>query len=671
MTITELTPLARGGMAELHLGRMRGVAGVETTVVVKRILPTLLERQDFVEMFVSEARIAATLQHPNIVQTYQVGEDHDGYYIAMEYLQGADLRQVTRQLRQSGQGFPSELALQMCIGMLAGLHYAHTRTRPDGTPAEIVHRDVSPHNTFVTWDGAVKLLDFGVAKASGNLSSDTDVVQGKLRYMAPEQCLNAVVDARSDVYSTGVMLYEMLTGHRAHPGKERATIQANLLDHPVPDPTTHGVHLPEDLHRIVMKAVRKKRGERFQTARQFLDALEDYCQANGIFPSASRLGEWARELVPEPQRRTRNRTGAITKERLTETKLTSTVHAQLRQIGGVTIAHLRGRLNESFDGRAIGEQLDGPTVLDLEAIERITSFGIRAWLDMLRVSSARPLYLARVPDGFVNQIAMVRGLLGDGKVCSFSVPILDDNSVSSTLELSGTAGVAFLADGTLPSGTLDDDLEVYAVLRDSFEPSPPPNIAGAIRELDALDDLPPIEKRLDHDRTTFVVRRSLDGGLRWKRLLDGLEGEVTFDFTAVVETSDEGITAFVRALRRVAPDLRDVTFRSPNLATWTALHNHLELRRQLALDSLMVAASCAQSACPDHGLRRRSAALVEDTRLVLPSCRSCGDTMVSTELDAVPGFVEVAEVPAVISEEARSGCVGQLLGWFRRAGSSV
>jgi serine/threonine protein kinase len=661
MSITELTPLARGGMAELHLARMTGVAGVETTVVVKRILPELLERTDFVELFISEARVAATLQHPNIVQTHQVGEDHDGYYIVMEYLQGADLRQVIRHLRQGRAGFPLELALQITIGMLGGLHYAHERSHPDGTPMGIVHRDVSPHNTFVTWDGAVKLLDFGVAKASSNLASDGELVQGKLRYMSPEQCLNATIDARSDVYSAGVMLYEMLTGQRAHPGRDRAAIQRHLLDEPVARPASHGVHLPEDLERVLMRAVRKRRGERFQTAREFQMALEDFCQANGIFPSASRLGDWVREVVPRPQTDAPNRTATITKERLTEQPLRSTTHADLRRVADITIVRVHGRLNEAFDGRAIGDQLDGTVVLDLAGVERITSFGIRSWLDMLRVSRARPLYFARVPETFTNQVTMVRGLLGKGRVASFLVPVEDDEP--RTVELSGPAGRAFLVDGTLEDAVLDDDLEVYQVLEEAFDPEPPANIAGALRDLDSVEELPAIEKRLDADRTTVVLRRALGGGMRWRRLLDGLEGHVLFDLTAVTDVSAVAAEEFTRALCRIEPDLGSLAFRAPPKPLWNALLTEPALARKASLESLKVVARCQTPECGDHDLPRPVVALAEaDGTMVLPSCPTCSGPMRSEALQELLPPTESTPDP---STTGRSGCIGQLFSWFR------
>lgn len=677
-SITALTPLARGGMAELHVGRMQGIAGVEQLVVVKRILPSLAHRTDFVEMFISEARVSATLQHPNIVQTYNVGEDDEGYYITMEYLQGADLRRILTCLAQEKTAIPQEFALQIIIGVLAGLHYAHERTGVDGQSLNIVHRDVSPHNAYVTWDGAVKLLDFGVAKASNNLNPDEDLVQGKLRYMSPEQVLNAPIDRRTDVYAAGVMLYELLTGHRAHAGKARADIQRAIIDLPVRKPAELGIKLPEELEQILLRSLRKKRAERFQTARDFQSALEDFCQSRGIYPSPIRLGEWVQQLVPTPQSSsTANRTGSLPqpKQAKPDKKLRSTAHAELRQVAGVTVVHLRGRLNEGFDGRAVGEQLDGPVVLDLDGVERITSFGIRSWLEMLKVSCAKPLYIARMPTTFLNQVGMVRGLLGKGKVVSFYLPFLcPEDQAEFRVLVEGKAAKRMLDFGDLPKAAcprdsthkpnFDEDFDLFDVLADDFLAEPPSAIVGVLAELDSARDLPPIEKVLEGDVTTFHIRRSLDDSLRWKRLLDGLEGDVIFDLNEVTSTSTAGIDSLVRALRVVAPDLRTVTLAAGPREFWDALFAAEPIRSKLLLESLVVPATCSSPTCADHGLIRSLEAHPPRARggdFTLESCRSCMSPMEAQAgtLTDVPGFgAKKKKAPAKKAVPAqRRGCL--------------
>ncbi len=669
-------------MAELHVGKMKGVAGVEKLVVIKRILPELAHRPDIVDMFVSEARVSALLQHPNIVQTYDVGKDESGYYIAMEYLEGSDLRKLMRQVFSEGKRFPTEFALQIVSGMLAGLHYAHERRGPDGTPLGIVHRDVSPHNTFITWDGAVKLLDFGVAKATNNLNDDDDFVQGKLRYMSPEQCLNATLDRRSDVYAAGVVLYELLTGTRAHRGKERTEIQASILDKPIPPPTAHGVKLDEELLAIVMRPLEKRRDARFQTAREFQRAIESYCQRRGIFPSPIRLGEWVRELLPTPQHNALNRTSSITRAPPPSRRLRSTQHAELRIVGGITVVHFRGRLDESFDGRTVGEQLEGPTLFDLDGVERITSFGIRSWLEMMRTARAKPLYFARVPEPFINQVSMVRGLLGKGSVCSFYVPFLcpyDHHELHPLLE--GEEGKRFLTLGEIPAITcprdpahrpmLDEELDLFEVIAEAYVTSPPKRIRSLLRRLDDDRDVPPIEKVLDGDTTVIHIRRSLDGSPRWRRILDGLEGAVVLDLSETTSVTEDGVKRLASALAPAAPDLQRITVRAGRRELWEALHERPALRPLLELRSLVVPVRCPAVGCSEHGLVREIEVATEgDPPFELAPCRSCLGPVEQVErtLEGLPGFAAPPpkqSAPSERPQQQQVGCgPGCLLGIF-------
>ena len=191
-------------------------------MVIKRILPQLATKTDFVEMFLDEARIAATLQHPNVVQMYDVGVVDGNYFIAMEYLHGEDVRSLQRTLHRQDKRLPLEHALNIVIGVASGLHYAHEKVGFDGKPLEIVHRDVTPQNVIVTYDGAVKLLDFGIAKASNRFGETRfGTLKGKVPYMSPEQCRGEPLDRRSDIFSLGIMLYELTLGKAALSGQER------------------------------------------------------------------------------------------------------------------------------------------------------------------------------------------------------------------------------------------------------------------------------------------------------------------------------------------------------------------------------------------------------------------------------------------------------------------
>src|SRR5262249_50451282 len=202
-------------MAELFLAQLPGADGFAKRVVIKRVLPALARDREFITMFVEEARLAATLHHQNIVQVLDIGQDESGPFFAMEYLHGGDVGEILRTV--DADGMPLEIALQIAHGACAGLHYAHERKTADGKPLGIVHRDVSPQNLFVTFDGGVKLLDFGIAKAVQQISSHftrPGTLRGKLPYMSPEQCQGEPIDRRSDVFSLAVVLWEMTVGER-------------------------------------------------------------------------------------------------------------------------------------------------------------------------------------------------------------------------------------------------------------------------------------------------------------------------------------------------------------------------------------------------------------------------------------------------------------------------
>ena len=274
---TLIGKLGHGGMAEVNLAVASGKGNFRKLVVIKRMHAHLESEHGFVDMFLDEARLAAQLDHPHCVQTLEVGEAHGQHFLAMEYLDGQGLERLLRITGQRGETLPPTLVARMVADALDGLGYAHELTAYDGTPLRVVHRDVSPQNLFVTYNGVVKLLDFGIAKAASNVTQTrTGVVKGKYAYIAPEQALATPVDARADVWAMGVVMWEMLTARRLFKAdNEIATLQQTLTA-PIYPPSKVAPGIPPELDRIVLRALTRDHTQRYQTAALFKDDLERY-----------------------------------------------------------------------------------------------------------------------------------------------------------------------------------------------------------------------------------------------------------------------------------------------------------------------------------------------------------------------------------------------------------
>jgi tRNA A-37 threonylcarbamoyl transferase component Bud32 len=289
--------MAVGGMAEIYLARASGPEGFEKVVVVKRIHPRLASSREVVTMFLDEARIAATLRHSNIVQVYDIGESDGEYFFAMELLHGEDAGALMQALGQRDRRLPLEHAVGIVANVCAGLHYAHEKVGRDGAPLGIVHRDVSPSNVFVTMDGEVKLLDFGVAKAAHRLSVTTGgLPKGKLPYMSPEQVAGAGLDRRSDIFSLAVLLWELATSRRLLRGKSDYEIMKAITDEDAPPPSVFQDDFPPDLERVVMKGLARDPAQRFQTAQELQLALEEFSREHKLAVSAITLGALMKDL---------------------------------------------------------------------------------------------------------------------------------------------------------------------------------------------------------------------------------------------------------------------------------------------------------------------------------------------------------------------------------------
>ncbi|WP_208647437.1 serine/threonine-protein kinase, partial [Corallococcus interemptor] len=293
--------LALGGMAELFLAHK---PPDPTLVVIKRILPYLSEEPEFVQMFLDEARIAAQLHHPNIVQVHELGKEGDNIFICMEYVEGVDLRRVLAEEHKFGASMPYGVAAKICAAIAAGLDHAHFSRGVDGRPLELIHRDVSPQNVMISYDGRVKLVDFGIAKAGAFMErSKPGVIKGKFLYLSPEQILQERLDHRADIYALGVMLYEITTGKQPfHRPTTEGILYAIRYEEPSP-PHLVRPDYPEALSRIVMRCLVKDRTQRYQRASEVRDDLQAFL-ASGVLKQSLDVAGYIARLLGEKEERT-------------------------------------------------------------------------------------------------------------------------------------------------------------------------------------------------------------------------------------------------------------------------------------------------------------------------------------------------------------------------------
>jgi len=291
-----LRQLAVGGMAEIYLARQDAMHGFEKDVVIKRLKPELAVDPRIVEMFLDEARIGAALNHPNVVHVYDVDEQDGVPYIAMEYIHGEELNQLCRRGLGHGKFLPLEHAIELMRQAAAGMGYFHHRRAADGDGRDIVHLDISPTNLLVTEDGFLKIIDFGIARARGQKYRDEAAIPGKLSYMSPEQASRQRVDHRSDLFSLGVVLYEITVGKRLFKGPA-AEVVKRLVAGQVEPPTFIRRDFPGPLEAVVMRCLEKHPADRYQSAYDLADDLEDILRELRLHSGPVRIARYLDELA--------------------------------------------------------------------------------------------------------------------------------------------------------------------------------------------------------------------------------------------------------------------------------------------------------------------------------------------------------------------------------------
>ncbi len=294
----ELTrKIAEGGMGVVYEAQQYGAHEFTKTVAIKLIKEGFLDQPMFLKNFIGEAKLVANLIHTNIVQTYHLGESDGKYYIAMEYIRGMNLEQLLQLMDSNGRSLPPELAVFIASRISRGLAYAHQKTDVNGIPLNIVHRDVSLKNVMVAYEGDVKLTDFGIAKAAGYLiDQEGEVAAGKADFMSPEQADFGITDARSDLFSTGIVLACLLLGRNPFTGENAADSRNNILTMPIPDFRKESTNITDELNEILQRLLDRDISQRYTSAESVLHDLEYHIYRHGYGPTNETLGKFVRSL---------------------------------------------------------------------------------------------------------------------------------------------------------------------------------------------------------------------------------------------------------------------------------------------------------------------------------------------------------------------------------------
>ena len=310
-----------GGMGVVYEGEQIGVRNFVKRVAIKVVRQHYTNQKNFIDNFIGEAKLVADLIHTNIVQTYHLGESRGVYFIAMELIRGVNLEQFLQQVKDKKRALPVELAVFIVSRVVRGLAYAHSKTDKDGNPLGIVHRDVSPKNIMIAWEGDVKLTDFGIAKAKGLLKHEEgEVVAGKADFMSPEQADFQITDKRSDIFSAGIVLANLLLGSNVFKGKSADESRDRVLKMPIPDFRELDDRIDDRLNQILQRSMSRELGSRYQTSEELLYDLEHLIYHKGYGPTNETIGRYIRELFGQldPKELSAMRGNTLLIERSTE-----------------------------------------------------------------------------------------------------------------------------------------------------------------------------------------------------------------------------------------------------------------------------------------------------------------------------------------------------------------
>ena len=663
-------------MAEILAARVREGPLQGRVLVLKRMLPHLARETGYLQMFQDEARILSMLDHPNVVRMYESGTLDGLPYIAMEYIEGHDVRAAIVAEHRRGRRIPLGHVLAIVTGAASGLHYAHERKDPSGRPLDIIHRDISPHNLLVTYDGLVKVVDFGIAKAQGRLNETRQTtLKGKLPYMSPEQAGGGAIDRRADVYALGAVLYELTTGKRPYRGKNDLQLLNAILYTPILRPSQLVAEYPPELERIALKALHREAAQRYPRAEDLRADLLAFAKAAKVDASSGALGRYMQDLfsVQLAELRKAREEGvdlptvlvgwAKESEKDDDDEVEKPAGdrqagqpwwVEERKVGGVKVVSLGGRLTELFRGAEVAQRLEGKVVLDLGEVERITSFGVREWLRMIDDSAGKlsELYLARCTEAVVNQLRMIRRLSGKGQVVSFFAPYKCGkcaNQFPALLE--GDRHGEQVRQGVAPpescpncgsEATLDDDPRAYFSFASGMVGSAPLDVRAALASLQP----PPaaVDKAVHGGVTRYRLRAALDETLRWGRILEGAEGGIEVDLARAPKATPAGALGLCRALKALGPEVKAVAMiAAPLLVLEEVARGSADAR--VKLESVKVPTWCAGCGA------QRELELQAGTKL--PRCATCNGEL------GLKVSVAARQLIAPPAEAAKRAAVGK------------
>ena len=405
--------IAAGGMATVHIGRLLGPVGFARTVAIKRLHPQFAKDPEFVSMFLDEARLAARVQHPNVVATIDVVATDGELFLIMDYVRGESLSRIARAARAHGDRVPPRIASAILCGFLHGLHAAHEAKNERGEPLHLVHRDVSPQNVLVGGDGIARVLDFGIAKASGRIQVTKDgQIKGKLAYMPPEQLSGRELSRAVDVYASAVVMWETLTGERLFKGATEAETLAKILREPVPAPSFIRPDLPPQFDAPLLRALSRDASHRHATARELALELE---RCVGI-ASPTEVGEWV------------------------ERNVGATLSAREQQIAAIESSSVAIRVTPS--GRPDPQESDSESArLPIPAAQTGTLYGVGPPQSTER-ASARRLAAARSPRATTEPMRMAVTVTDHGE--------REERRPAATIATSATGTAVLPVDRRLP-----------------------------------------------------------------------------------------------------------------------------------------------------------------------------------------------------------------------------